>query len=128
MPHSNSSDGSATLKASDERTPLLPEPTTGPGAEPVEAGAAGIHDNEDEDAPLPLIQISILCYASFIEPIAFFSIFPYINTMIEKTGGVDTKKVGFYAGLIESLFSLTQMCVMVFWGKVNFSNISLERK
>ncbi|KAF2727906.1 MFS general substrate transporter [Polyplosphaeria fusca] len=109
-------DGSTTPRPlTDERTPLLPEPTT---SDPS-ASEPGIHDEEDEDAPLPVLQIVLLCYASFIEPIAYFSIFPYINTMIERTGGVETDSVGFYAGLIESLFSLTQMGVMVFWGKAS---------
>jgi hypothetical protein len=38
--------------------------------------------------------------------------------MIEKVGNVEKEDVGFYSGLIESLFSATQMCVMIFWGKV----------
>ena len=38
--------------------------------------------------------------------------------MIERVGGVDKEDVGFYSGLIESLFSATQMCVMILWGKV----------
>jgi hypothetical protein len=38
--------------------------------------------------------------------------------MIEKVGNVEQEEVGFYAGLIESLFSATQMCVMILWGKV----------
>jgi hypothetical protein len=31
---------------------------------------------------------------------------------------VEKADVGFYSGLIESLFSATQMCVMLLWGKV----------
>jgi hypothetical protein len=55
----------------------------------------------------------LLCYTAVVEPIAFFGIFPYINFMIEKVGNVEKEEVGFYSGLIESLFSATQMCVMV---------------
>jgi hypothetical protein len=55
---------------------------------------------EDEDQPLPKLQIFLLSCCRFIEPIAFFSIFPFINQMIEETGGVDEKRVGFYSGLI----------------------------
>lgn len=102
----------------DENTPLLaaePLPTT----EPIEtAPKVPEPEGSDEDAPLPLAQILLLCYTRVVEPIAFFSIFPYINSMIEKVGGVDKEDVGFYSGLIESLFSLTQMCVMILWGKV----------
>lgn len=119
----SSSDGASTVKTSDERTPLLAPISPIPTNATVESslGATeshGVH-LEDEDAPLPYDQILILCLTRLLEPIAFFSIFPYINSMIERTGGIDKADVGFYSGLIESLFSATQMCVMVFWGKVS---------
>lgn len=119
---SSSSDDVVTIKASDERTPLLATISPIPTAEPIEssigAAEAANGPNDDEDVPLPRLQIMLLCFTRMIEPIAFFSIFPYINSMIEKTGGIDKEDVGFYSGLIESLFSATQMCVMIFWGKV----------
>jgi hypothetical protein len=115
------------VKASDETTPLLSvEPT--PIAEsvttlyqPTNNDGTSIQDEEDdpeEDIPLPRGQIFLLCYTAVVEPIAFFGIFPYINFMIEKVGKVEKEEVGFYSGLIESLFSATQMCVMLLWGKV----------
>lgn len=124
---SSSSDDGSTLKASTETTPLLAAASSAPVGEAA-AAAAGPASNqedgpegvfEDDDTPIPVAQIALLCYARLIEPIAFFSIFPYINAMIERTGGVAKEDVGFYSGLIESLFSATQMCVMLFWGKVN---------
>jgi MFS family permease len=71
----------------------------------------------DHDKPLPKNQIFLLCYARLIEPIAFFCIFPYVNKMAQENGNLADTDVGFYSGLIESLFSLTQMFVMVLWGK-----------
>jgi MFS family permease len=113
----------AVVKASDETTPLLAAVETGPTAEPVEprtqvTATDGAHA-DDEDAPLPRAQIFLLCYTRVVEPIAFFSIFPYINSMIEHVGGIEKEDVGFYSGLIESLFSFTQMWVMIFWGKAS---------
>ena len=112
-------------KSADESTPLLstiePEPLAGPEADAVEAALRSSNpDEEDADfgKPLPKTQIFLLCYTSCVAPIAFFSIFPYINFMIERVGGVDKEDVGFYSGLIESLFSAVQMCVMIVWGKV----------
>ncbi|KAI0546163.1 major facilitator superfamily transporter [Xylaria curta] len=69
--------------------------------------------------PFPKTQILLLCYARLIEPIAFFSIFPYINEMVllNGHGRIASSDMGFYSGLIESLFSLTQMLVMVPWGR-----------
>jgi hypothetical protein len=118
------SDGASTIRASDERTPLLapisPIPTNATVESAIEDAANDGAHMEDEDAPLPYDQILLLCLARMVEPIAFFSIFPYINSMIERTGNIEKEDVGFYSGMIESLFSVTQMCVMVLWGKVRF--------
>lgn len=69
-------------------------------------------EDEDEDKPLPIGQIMLLCYARLVEPIAFFSIFPFINQMILEVGGVREEDVGFYSGLIVSIgfFSLRLVC------------------
>ena len=118
------------ITASDETTPLLAGVESGPLAEPVDpshqppsqsssADEAEENDDEVEEIPLPKAQIFLLCYTRVVEPIAFFSIFPYINFMIERVGGVQKEDVGFYSGLIESLFSATQMCVMIFWGRAS---------
>lgn len=118
-----SSANEPAVKASDETTPLLASVENGPNAEPIDPAQAvantdGAHA-DDDDAPLPRAQIFLLCCTRVVEPIAFFSIFPYINSMIENVGGIAKEDVGFYCGLIESLFSLTQMCVMIFWGKAS---------
>ncbi|KNG85054.1 putative tetracycline-efflux transporter [Aspergillus nomiae NRRL 13137] len=70
-----------------------------------------------QEKPLPKAQVLLLCYARAIEPLAFFSIFPYVSQMIQDNGSTKVSDVGFYAGLIESLFSLTQAIVMIFWGQ-----------
>ncbi|KZM21345.1 uncharacterized protein EKO05_0008868 [Ascochyta rabiei] len=119
-----SSTNRQVVKASDETTPLLASVEIGPNAEPIDpptqetAITEGAHA-DDGNAPLPRAQIFLLCYTRVVEPIAFFSIFPYINSMIEHVGGIEKADVGFYSGLIESLFSFTQMCVMIFWGKAS---------
>ncbi|KAK6515141.1 hypothetical protein TWF506_007486 [Arthrobotrys conoides] len=116
-----SAPGDTSLTAAnriDEQTPLLnpsqdfSEATTDIGSDGTQYGDAG-----QDDKPLPMAQILFLCAARLIEPIAFFSIFPYINKMCQENGSLEDADVGFYSGLIESLFSLTQMLVMVFWGK-----------
>ncbi|GAP90943.1 putative major facilitator superfamily transporter protein [Rosellinia necatrix] len=87
-----------------------PTPARAPGSDPS--------SGRDPDArPLPRRQILLLCYARLLEPIAFFSIFPYVNQMVRENGGLAEADMGFYSGLIESLFSLTQMVVMVAWGR-----------
>ena len=57
---------------------------------------------DGDDRALPRTQIFLLCYARLVEPIAFFSIFPFINKMIWETGGLQEADVGFFSGLIVS--------------------------
>jgi hypothetical protein len=56
--------------------------------------------HDDDDKPLPKLQIFLLCFARMIEPIAYFGIFPFINTMIWQAGNLKKADVGFYSGLI----------------------------
>ncbi|KAK0254924.1 hypothetical protein B0A54_13360 [Friedmanniomyces endolithicus] len=74
-------------------------------------------DNEEEERPMPTLQIILFCYASLAEPVAYFSIFPFINEMIFRLGDLPESSVGFWTGLIESLFSLVQMALMIFYGR-----------
>ncbi|CAK7274634.1 hypothetical protein SEPCBS57363_006264 [Sporothrix epigloea] len=94
-----------------ETTPLLGEAH---GSDDNDHHVADSHDNEK---PLPKTQIALLCFARLLEPIAFFSVFPYINEMVQDNGGLADTDVGFYSGVIESLFSLTQALVMLGWGR-----------
>ncbi|KAJ5918740.1 hypothetical protein N7454_009884 [Penicillium verhagenii] len=96
------------------------------------AGIADGNDHQDETTSLlgevqkPTLRMAqrqpavlLLCYARAIEPLAFFSIFPYVSQMVQDNGHVSDADIGFYSGLIESLFSLTQALVMIFWGKLS---------
>jgi hypothetical protein len=125
MPSSSStsrraSDNSIKADINDEQTPLLAtiSPTPIPSVEPVNSTGTEIPQVTKKETPFNRLQVLLLCYTRVVEPIAFFSIFPYINSMIEHVGGIEKEDVGFYSGLIESLFSATQMCVMILWGKV----------
>ncbi|KAK4044448.1 major facilitator superfamily domain-containing protein [Parachaetomium inaequale] len=112
--------------AATEQTPLLAAGDVAPNNEAVEHaqdeanGGNQDRNSEDrnvDDRPLPVWQIAALCYARWVEPVAFFSIFPYINQMAQENGRLADTDMGFYSGLIESLFSLTQMFVMIAWGR-----------
>ncbi|KAG8221011.1 major facilitator superfamily domain-containing protein [Butyriboletus roseoflavus] len=71
--------------------------------------------------PLPTIQLAILLLIQFAEPISSMSIYPYINQLVGEldiTGG-DKRKVGYYAGLIESLFFVTQSMAVMLWSRLS---------
>ncbi|UNI13902.1 hypothetical protein JDV02_000597 [Purpureocillium takamizusanense] len=82
----------------------------------LSADAGVAQDGLNKGKPLPKLQIFLLCYARMMEPIAFFSIFPFIAQMVQQNGRLPESDVGFYSGLIESIFSATQMVVLIFWG------------
>jgi hypothetical protein len=99
---------SASINSSNvTKSPQTPEPPSPTTSQPAE-----------EEKPFPLNQILILCYASVVEPIAYFIIFPYMSEMVERVGGQATENVGFWVGTIESSFSLVQMLLTIFYGRL----------
>ncbi|KIJ06124.1 hypothetical protein PAXINDRAFT_92476, partial [Paxillus involutus ATCC 200175] len=55
------------------------------------------------------------------EPIASQSILPYINQLVSELDiiGGDSRKVGYYAGLFESQFFVTQALTVLQWSRVS---------
>lgn len=81
-----------------ERTALLNKPTT----------------------PLPKMQLFLLFFIRMTDPVAFNCIFPFVQQMILDIGAVeDPEKVGYYAGLVESIFSLVQLFTIFHWGALS---------
>ncbi|KAJ9312494.1 hypothetical protein DTO271D3_7196 [Paecilomyces variotii] len=99
-------------RTTDETTPLLSSSGEASVINDTES-ASSASNADDDDKPLPVGQIVLLCYVRLLEPFTFFSIFPFVNQMIMETGTVKEADVGFYSGLIESLFSFTQMLLMI---------------
>jgi hypothetical protein len=89
-------------KDNNERTPLLATRGAARTAQAYSIRNRNTSDEED-DQPLPLTQIFLLCYARLVEPVAFFAIFPFINKMIYETGELDEADVGFCSGWIVCL-------------------------
>jgi MFS family permease len=105
-----------------ETTPLI----SNAAASPVSNGQPNGHVARGDGASattiepdkIPVAQVLFLCAARLFEPIAFFAIFPFVSQMIYDTGEVDETDVGFYTGMIESIFSITQMPFMLLWGRL----------
>ncbi|EME86364.1 uncharacterized protein MYCFIDRAFT_45398 [Pseudocercospora fijiensis CIRAD86] len=110
-----------TVEAADETTPLLGAPESAVDSHGTNNGefpTKGTSETDNEEERMPYAQIFLLCYASIAEPVAYFGIFPFINEMIERNGHLDEENVGFWSGMIESLFSLVQMVLMIFYGRL----------
>ncbi|KAG2070411.1 MFS general substrate transporter [Suillus decipiens] len=86
-----------------EITPLVPAKTSKP------------------KTPLPKLQLGIILTIQLAEGIASTSIFPYINQLIRELGitGGDDAAVGYYAGIIESLFFVAQALTVLRWSRVS---------
>ncbi|WWC89979.1 uncharacterized protein L201_004909 [Kwoniella dendrophila CBS 6074] len=66
--------------------------------------------------PLPFAQIAVLMGVRLAEPIAYTVIFPFVNQMVEELGVTDNPdRVGFYSGLVESVFAFVQFFTVYHW-------------
>ncbi|KAK7461931.1 hypothetical protein VKT23_008362 [Stygiomarasmius scandens] len=71
--------------------------------------------------PLPKVQILVVLLLQICEPLTSQSIYPYINQLVSEldiTGG-DQSKVGYFAGLIESLFFVTEALTVLQWSRAS---------
>lgn len=71
--------------------------------------------------PLPQFQTGILMMLELAETVASMSIYPYINQLIREidiTGG-DDAALGYYVGLIDSLFYLAQALTVLNWSRLS---------
>ncbi|KAG8895641.1 hypothetical protein FRC01_012271, partial [Tulasnella sp. 417] len=70
--------------------------------------------------PLPVSQLAVLCMVRLADPIAFTQIFPYVNAMVEELHVADNPaEVGFYSGLVDSLFAIAQLFTIFYWGRLS---------
>ncbi|OCF36653.1 hypothetical protein I316_01906 [Kwoniella heveanensis BCC8398] len=70
--------------------------------------------------PLPFAQIATLMGVRLAEPIAYTVIFPFVNQMVEELGVTDNPdRVGFYSGLVESVFAFVQFFTVYHWAKLS---------
>ena len=110
----------AVVHPTSECTPLLATSEDAPAPGP------SVPIEHPEDRPLPTGQLLLLCFARLTEPVAFFSIFVYVNEFVYETG-IPRAQCGWYTGFIESLFSLVQFAVMPFWGRFS-DTVSLAQQ
>ncbi|KAL5641759.1 hypothetical protein ACGC1H_002018 [Rhizoctonia solani] len=78
-------------------------------------------DGENK-APTPLPkQIYVIMFICLAEPIAATVIYPFIIDLVNSLGVTngDDSKVGYYAGMIESIFFLTETCLIFHYGRLS---------
>ncbi|CEL60262.1 Protein ZINC INDUCED FACILITATOR-LIKE 1 OS=Arabidopsis thaliana GN=ZIFL1 PE=2 SV=1 [Rhizoctonia solani AG-1 IB] len=110
---------------SDEQQPLL-GPTHAlheDASFPAEAASSSTQpqNKSKTPTPLPVKQISILLLMQLSEPLSYTVIYPFVAQLVNETGitGGDGSKVGYYAGMIESIFFLTESMFTLQYGRVS---------
>ncbi|KAH7345487.1 major facilitator superfamily domain-containing protein [Rhizoctonia solani] len=114
-------------KMSDEQQPLLGpvQDTHEDACLPAEVVSdSAQRQNEDDQQkimPLPMKQLSILLLMQLSEPIAYSVIYPFIARLVNETGitGGDGSKIGYYTGMIESIFFLTESVFTLQYGRIS---------
>jgi MFS family permease len=71
--------------------------------------------------PLPVTQISVLLLLLLAEPITSLSINPYINQLVSELSivGGDERKVGYYAGVLVSLYFAAEAATILQWSRLS---------
>ncbi|KAH9919880.1 MFS general substrate transporter [Amylocystis lapponica] len=71
--------------------------------------------------PLPWSQLSVLLILQIAEPLTIYAINPFAPDLIRHIGitGGDEAKVGYYVGLMQSIFSLTQASTVLLWSRIS---------
>ncbi|KAG6807088.1 hypothetical protein H0H92_008834 [Tricholoma furcatifolium] len=71
--------------------------------------------------PFPLLQLSIIWFIQFCEPITNTVIYPFINPFVAETGITrgDETRTGYYAGIIESSFFFAETLCCYHWGRLS---------
>ncbi|KAF8626604.1 hypothetical protein AX17_006522 [Amanita inopinata Kibby_2008] len=71
--------------------------------------------------PLPWFQFSIVLFLQLSEPLTFHVISPFAPELILNLGitNGDEKKVGYYVGLMHTIFFLTEACTVLHWSRAS---------
>lgn len=110
--------------ASHESNRTLTEENTAadPAQEPLLGRRPNAHTDKTHHKPnIGRFQLLLVLLIQIAEPITAKVIFPFVNQFVRETGitGGDERKTGYYAGMIESLFFVTESATVYHWGSAS---------
>ncbi|KIK57006.1 hypothetical protein GYMLUDRAFT_46611 [Collybiopsis luxurians FD-317 M1] len=95
----------------DECTPLLDE---------VHKDPEGRARYIKPATPLPKLQLAIICVIRFTDSLLSTQMWPYINQFILSLRLTkEPSQAGFYSGLLDSVFGLTQLLTTYYWSRLS---------
>ncbi|KAF7293024.1 Major facilitator superfamily multidrug-resistance DHA1 sub-family [Mycena indigotica] len=79
------------------------------------------HDTPPKRTPLPTTQLGIVLFLQLAEPLTSQVIYPFAPQLIRDVGitNGDETKVGYYVGIMQSLFFLTQAMTVLYWSRLS---------
>ncbi|KAF6748560.1 major facilitator superfamily domain-containing protein [Ephemerocybe angulata] len=95
---------------------------------PVPSAVVVEERRKGERTPLPKLQLAVVFLVQFSEPVTAMVIYPFVNQLVRETGitgGNEAKTdlgryththTGYYAGIIESTFFLSETLTVLAWG------------
>ncbi|KAH6573462.1 hypothetical protein BASA60_006010 [Batrachochytrium salamandrivorans] len=70
--------------------------------------------------PLPFRQMLLICVVTFVEPVQFGILFPFVYFMVRDLGiATDDRDIGFYVGMLASSFCVAQLFTSLPWGWIS---------
>ncbi|KAJ4480152.1 member of major facilitator superfamily multidrug-resistance, DHA1 sub-family [Lentinula aciculospora] len=77
--------------------------------------------HKPQRTPLPWFQFSLVLFLQLSEPLTSQVIYPFLPQLIRDIGITrgDETKVGYYVGLMQSLFFLTQAMTVLHWSRIS---------
>ncbi|KLO06723.1 MFS general substrate transporter [Schizopora paradoxa] len=110
------------LTASSSTTTLAAPAVAASGSDssiikPVKASAAATR----EETPLPWAQFSLVLFLQLAEPLTSQVIYPFVPELIRSLGitNGDETRVGYYVGLMQSIFFATQALTVLHWSRLS---------
>ncbi|MBW0464462.1 hypothetical protein O181_004177 [Austropuccinia psidii MF-1] len=102
------------------RQTLSPNSNSNPSQPiPIPSAIPPISNHHDNSTPLPTLPILVLCFAMISEFLSASVAGPFIFFMIEDFGIGDEASVGFWAGIVSSVFFLSQFLTSLLWSNVS---------
>ncbi|CUA66961.1 putative membrane protein YCR023C [Saccharomyces cerevisiae S288c] [Rhizoctonia solani] len=79
------------------------------------------NEKSNQPTPLPRLQVSILLLMLLSEPSSAAVLLPFINNLVYETGVThgSKAKIGYYAGLVESLFFIMESICILQYGRLS---------
>ncbi|KAF7327420.1 Major facilitator superfamily multidrug-resistance DHA1 sub-family [Mycena kentingensis (nom. inval.)] len=105
---------------------MSPRDSTDGESQPLLADRHDRYDSDDslsppKRTPLPVAQLGIVLFLQLAEPLTSQVIYPFAPQLIRDVGitNGDETKVGYYVGVMQSLFFFTQAMTVLHWSRLS---------